>query len=85
MITWFIRKLFGSDDKIQIVNGIKLTKKQIEDLEWYKVKYKDRSLKQILNDIHDEELYHVDDKGLPSDEHWYILEDLHDDIEKQNR
>lgn len=77
--------LFNNKNKIQDINGIKLTNKQIEDLKWYKVKYKDRSLKQILNDIHDEELYHVDDKGLPSDEHWYILEDLHDDIEKQNR
>ena len=77
--------LFNDKNKIQDINGIKLTNKQIEDLKWYKVKYKDRSLKQILNDIHDEELYHVDDKGLPSDEHWQILEDLHDDIEKQNR
>jgi len=85
MINWFIRKLFGSDDKIQIVNGIKLTKKQIDDLEWYHVKYKNRSLKEILNDIKDEELYHVDQKGIPSDEHWYILDELHDDIEKQNR
>ncbi len=77
--------LFNDKNKIQDINGIKLTKKQMKDLEWYSVKYKDRSLKQILSDIHDEELYHVDDKGLPSDEHWYILEDLHDDIEKQNR
>ena len=77
--------LFNDKNKIQDINGIKLTNKQIEDLKWYKVKYKDRTLKQILNDIHDEELYHVDDKGLPSDEHWYILEDLHGDIEKQNR
>ncbi|MBQ4030548.1 MAG: hypothetical protein II625_02225, partial [Bacilli bacterium] len=66
--------LFNDKNKIQDINGIKLTNKQIEDLKWYKVKYKDRTLKQILNDIHDEELYHVDDKGLPSDEHWYILE-----------
>ena len=81
-----LSKLFkNKDNEIQDFNGIKLTKKQIEDLKWYKVKYKDRTLKQILNDIHDEELYHVDDKGLPSDEHWYILEDLHDDIEKQNK
>ena len=77
--------LFNDKNKIQDINGIKLTNKQIEDLKWYKVKYKDRTLKQILNDIHDEELYHVDSKGLPSDEHWHILEDLHDDIEKQNR
>ena len=77
--------LFNDKNKIQDINGIKLTNKQIEDLKWYKVKYKDRTLKQILNDIYDEELYHVDDKGLPSDEHWQILEDLHDDIEKQNR
>ena len=77
--------LFNDKNKIQDINGIKLTNKQIEDLKWYKVKYKDRTLKQILNDIYDEELYHVDDKGLPSDEHWYILEDLHDYIEKQNR
>ena len=79
-----LSKLFNDDNKIQTVNGIKLTKKQIEDLKWYKVKYKDRTLKQILNDIHNEELYRVDDKGLPSDEHWHILEDLHYDIEKQN-
>ena len=77
--------LFNDKNKIQDINGIKLTNKQIEDLKWYKVKYKDRTLKQILNDIHDEELYHVDSNGLPSDEHWYILEDLHGDIEKQNR
>ncbi len=76
---------FSNKNKIEIVNGIKLTKKQIEDLEWYHVKYKNRSLKEILNDIKDEELYHVDDKGIPSDEHWEILENLHDDIEKQNR
>ena len=76
---------FSNKNKIEEVNGIKLTKKQIEDLEWYHVKYKNRSLKQILNDIHDEELYHVDDKGIPSDEHCEILENLHDDIEKQNR
>ena len=81
MINWFIR----NNDKLQIVNGIKLTKKQIEDLEWYYVKYKDRTLKQILYDIKTEEFSHVDQNGIPSDEHWYILEDLHDDIEKQNR
>jgi hypothetical protein len=76
---------FSNKNKIEIVNGIKLTKKQIEDLEWYHIKYRNRSLKEILNDIKDEELYHVDDKGIPSDEHWEILEDLHDDIERQNR
>ena len=72
-------------NKIIDVNGIKLTKKQIEDLEWYHVKYKNRSIKEILHDIKNESLYHIDQEGLPSDEHWYILEDLHDDIEKQNR
>lgn len=51
----------------------------------YSMVYKDRSLKQILSDIHNGELYHVDSNGLPSDEHWHILEDLHDDIEKQNK
>ena len=85
MITWFIKKIFGSDEKIQIVNGIKLTKKQIEDLEWYHVKYKNGNLKELLNNIKSEEFSHVDQKGLPSDEHWYILDELHDDIEKQNR
>ncbi len=74
-----------SSNKIIDVNGIKLTKKQMEDLEWYSVRYKNRSLEQILNDIESEEVCHMDDKGLPIDEHWYILEDLHDDIKKQNR
>ena len=74
-----------SSNKIMDVNGIKLTKKQMEDLEWYHVKYKNRSIKEILHDIKEESLYHVDEKGIPSDEHWDILEDLYDDIEKQNR
>ncbi len=74
-----------SSNKLIDVNGIKLTKKQMEDLEWYSVRYKNRSLEQILNDIESEEVCHMDDKGLPIDEHWYILEDLHDDIEKQNK
>ena len=74
-----------SSNKIMDVNGIKLTKKQMEDLEWYHVKYKNRSIKEILDDIKEESLYHVDEKGIPSDEHWDILEDLYDDIEKQNR
>ena len=74
-----------SSNKIIDVNGIKLTKKQMEDLEWYSVRYKNRSLEQILNDIESEEVCHMDDNGLPSDEHWYILDELYDDIEKQNR
>ena len=75
----------NGSNKIIDVNGIKLTKKQMEDLEWYNVKYKNRSIKEILHDIKEESLYHIDEKGIPSDEHWDILEDLHDDIEKQNR
>ena len=75
----------NGSNKIIDVNGIKLTKKQMEDLEWYNVKYKNRSIKEILHDIKEESLYHIDEKGIPSDEHWDILEDLYDDIEKQNR
>lgn len=77
--------LFNNKNKIQDINGIKLTNKQIEDLKWYKVKYKNGNLKELLNNIKSEEFSHVDSNGLPSDEHWHILEDLHDDIEKQNR
>ena len=76
--------LFSSNKMID-VNGIKLTKKQMEDLEWYSVRYKNRSLEQILNDIESEEVCHMDDKGIPIDEHWYILDELYDDIKKQNR
>ncbi len=81
----FLSKLFKKDDnEIQDINGIKLTKKQIEDLEWYKVNYNVKNYKKILGNINNEQFEHVDNNGLPSDEHYYLLQDLYDEIEKQN-
>ena len=81
-----LSKLFkNKDNEIQDFNGIKLTKKQIEDLKWYKVNYNVKNYKKLLENIDNEQYMHVDSEGLPVDEHYYLLQDLYDEIEKQNK
>ena len=80
-----LNKLFNGDNKIQDIDGIKITKKQIDTLKWYKIDYNVKDYKILMDNIYNEQFMHVDDEGLPSDEHYYILQDMYDEIEKQNK
>ena len=85
MIFHMFNKLFTNYNKLEDVNGIKLNKYQLATLKAYKINIEGKTVKQLLKDINDEQGYHVDQKGLPSDEHYDILESLYWDIQKQNK
>ncbi len=78
-------KIIRNDDKVQNFDGINITNNQLRILNNYSVDIKGKSIKEILNNIKDEQLYHVDSNGIPSDEHFDILESLYWDLDKQNK
>ena len=80
-----VLKEFGVKEKIENINGIKLTRFQIDSLNFYGVDINAKNVKELLKRIADEMLYHVDERGIPNDEHYDLLADLYDDIERQNR
>ena len=80
-----LKKIVTNDNKIEDVNGLKLTRKQIKVLNDYKISINVKDIKELLKRINDEMLYHVDSKGLPADEFYNELDMLYWQIDKQNK
>ena len=86
MIIGILKTLFGTGDEIQVINGIKLTNNHIRTLKDYGIKYeKYKDIKKLLDEIDNEIYCHVDSKGIRSDEHYDILDELYWDIKKLNK
>ena len=69
------------------INNIKLTKEQLSLLKQYGIDYKVKNVHQLLDNIYGESCYCYDDKGIPIpmyEEDCDILDDLYDDIKRQN-
>ena len=80
-----LKKIVTNDNKIDDVNGLKLTRNQIRILNDYKISINVKDVKELLKRINDEMLYHVDSKGLPADEFYNELDMLYWQIDKQNK
>jgi len=85
MLLHMLGKIIRNDDKVEDVNGLRISRNQMRVLNNYRIDIKDKDIKELLKRINDEQLYHVDSKGLPSDEHYDILESLYWDLKKQNK
>ena len=84
MILGLLKRI--NDDKVQVINGIKLTNYQIRTLKDLGIKcekYKD--VKKLLDEIDNEIYCHVDSKGIRLDEYYDILDELYWDIKKLNK
>ena len=63
---------------------VKLTNGQKDTLDAFAIKYKGRTLKQILNDIQEEKLWYLDSDGNPQYD-YEMLDDLYEEIKKTNK